>query len=338
MLFMKIKSYLIDKVYLFLFFIILNMIQLFFLFALNAPRDVMIASQILYSFMFIIYLVFDYHRRIPFYKKVDALFQDLDKKYLLNDMIDEPNFLEGKFFYHFMEDMNRYMANNIETFAHQEKEYQEYVNLWSHEIKTPLAASHLIIENHPSDITKSIAEELHQIDYYLEQILYYAKSTNIEKDYIIQAFDLLTCVQNVIKRHQKIFFYKHIHLHLEVASLPIVSDEKWITFILYQLLDNALKYTNEQGRIEIISKEHKENIEIMIKDNGIGIASQDLIRIFEKGFTGYKGRGHNKSTGMGLYLCKLLCNKLYIGLYIKSIEGQGTTISLIIPKNSMFAL
>lgn len=195
----------------------------------------------------------------------------------------------------------------------------------------------MIIENNKSEITERIDEELDKIENYIEQALFYARSHTVEKDYYIKKIKLKEIVNESIKKNKNILIEEKVILNLYDLENEVNTDSKWIIFILSQVIQNSVKYKKKDSnlKIDIYSKKQKENVVLYLKDNGIGIKKGEVERIFEKGFTGTNGRYCNKkSTGIGLYLCKSLCEKLGILISGTSIENEGTEISLIFPKNS----
>lgn len=194
----------------------------------------------------------------------------------------------------------------------------------------------MIVENNKSEITESINEELDKIDNYTEQALFYARSNTVEKDYYIKKVNLKELVNSVVIRNKKSLIQNNIGVEINGLEINVYSDVKWCAFILNQLIQNAIKYSKDDNRkIEIYAKENKDNVILYIKDNGIGIKASEVSRVFEKGFTGENGRRKGqKATGIGLYLCKKLCDKLSLGLELKSEENVSTEVSLTFPKNS----
>ena len=214
------------------------------------------------------------------------------------------------------------------------EDYKEYIELWIHEIKIPIATSKMIIENNKNEITKSIYEELDKIENYTEQALFYARSNTANKDYIIKKTNLEKIVNNVILKNKAELIHKKIQLDIHDINVEVKTDSKWVIFILNQIINNSIKYKkqNENLKIEIFTKKQKESICLYIKDNGMGIKKGEITRVFEKGFTGSNGRILNKkSTGIGLYLCKKLCDKLGMAIELNSEENVGIEIKLIFP-------
>lgn len=284
-------------------------------------------------------LLVEYLRRRSFYQNLQRMLHDLNQKYLLAEILEEPDFLDGQILYETLHDVNKNMLEHVNIYRQREEEYRNYIEMWVHEIKTPLAAGKLIISNNENDVTKSIEEELDKVESFVEQALFYARSTTLEKDYIIKELVLSSVINKVLKKHSKSFIYRKIQLETSGLEEVVYSDSKWLEFIVDQIISNALKYTAEKtGKIRIYTKKQEQHVSLYIEDNGIGIALEDLNRVFEKGFTGKNGRKNEKATGMGLYLCKLLCDKLYLDLHISSNEGMGTTLWINFPISSMMLL
>ncbi len=217
------------------------------------------------------------------------------------------------------------------------EDYKEYIELWIHEIKLPIATSKMIIENNKNKTTKKIEEELEKVENYIEQALFYARSNTVEKDYFIKKVPLKEMVNESIKKNKNALIQEKIAINIHEIDLEVRTDNKWVVFILNQIIQNSVKYRNQDrnSQIEIYAKSGKEKVMLFIKDNGIGMKKGEITRVFEKGFTGTNGRLlSKKSTGIGLYLCKKLCNKLGMGIELESAEGEGTEICLIFPQNS----
>ena len=201
----------------------------------------------------------------------------------------------------------------------------DYYTKWVHQIKTPIAGLKLIIQNDYPD--KKMLVELLKIEQYVNMALQYVRLDSIHHDLSFQKVSLDHLVSQEIKKQSLFFFQKNLKVDYQIKDLQILTDEKWSGFVIEQVLSNALKYTKE-GSITF----YNEGEKLYIQDSGIGIKESDLPRVFEKGFTGQNGRTGKNSTGIGLYLCKRLCDKLGIGLTAYS-ENRGTTISLIFQMN-----
>ncbi|WP_230203699.1 sensor histidine kinase [Bacillus massiliigorillae] len=281
----------------------------------------------------------EFIRRKKFYDTLQSNLETLDQKYLLSEVIEEPDFLEGQIVYDILKTTDKQMHEHVNRYKNKQTEYREYIEAWVHEIKTPIATSKLMLENQKNEATKGIVEELNKIEDYVEQALYYARSNSAGKDYIVKEFDLKACVSKVIKRNAKSFIHKKIQLQLAELDEVVFSDEKWVEFIVNQILVNAINYSNKsESKIQISTVKQENNLILKIFDNGIGIDEKDIGRVFEKGFTGENGRLYRKSTGMGLYICKTLADKLHLGLTLTSTKDVGTEVHIIFPKSKILLL
>ncbi|KRN04501.1 sensor histidine kinase [Holzapfeliella floricola] len=218
----------------------------------------------------------------------------------------------------------------------RQNDQTEYVDSWVHEIKIPLAALQLLQENIQTQINsnknRQIKTEISQISHLVDQVLYYSRLDNFTQDYLIQRYRLKKIVNQVALENMTTFLEKHIQFEIEGEDTPILTDQKWLAYILTQLFSNALKYTPDNGSIKAkIIQDHKVTI-LQITDTGVGIPKQDISRIFDKGFTGENGRKQDKkSTGLGLYLAQKMAQKLGHELTVSSTPGKGTTFSIQFP-------
>jgi len=197
----------------------------------------------------------------------------------------------------------------------------------------------MIIENNKTTVTKSINEELDKVENYIEQALFYARSNTVEKDYYIKKSNLKEIVNESIKKNKNLLIQEKILLNIHDLDVIINTDSKWIVFILNQIIQNSIKYRKKEDSlsIEIYAVQKKEKVILYINDNGIGIKKGEIARVFEKAFTGTNGRLSNKkSTGIGLYLCKKLCDKLGIKIELNSNENEGTQIRSDISKGELY--
>ncbi|WP_331854385.1 sensor histidine kinase [Terrisporobacter sp.] len=269
-----------------------------------------------------------------YFSNINNILESLDKKYLLPEVLQESNFMVGENINDILKELSRDMHEQVKHYRNIQEEYREYIEMWVHEIKTPIASSKLLIENNTNEVTRKIDTQMDRIENYVEQVLYYSRSDEVGKDYIIKKVGLSKLVKDVIKRNQRDFISKRISLQLGDLDEIIYSDTKWVEFILNQIIGNAIKYSKgKDDKIEIYLKKISSAVVLTIKDHGVGIIERDLNRVFEKGFTGENGRKFGKSTGIGLYLCKKLTDKLGLGLQVQSEENVGTEISIIFPKS-----
>lgn len=216
-----------------------------------------------------------------------------------------------------------------------EERYNEmidYYTMWAHQIKTPIAAMRLNLQNEDSDFSRRLTEDLQRIEQYVEMVLCYLRLDSNSSDYVIREYDIDGIVRQGIKKFASQFIRRKIKLDYRPSDLKVVTDEKWLLFVIEQVLSNSLKYT-KQGSISVFVN---DNQELCIKDTGIGIAPEDLPRIFENGYTGYNGRNDKKASGIGLYLCKRICKNLGHEITASSVLGEGTTIKINLNQKKIF--
>lgn len=287
----------------------------------------------------VISMIIEFYKKARYYNEIKETLEELDRKFLLSSILEKTDFLEGQIFYNVMKDVNKSMNDEIAKYKRFNREYREYIEMWVHEIKTPIASSNLIFENNKNDITKSLAEEMNKIDGYVEQALYYAKSNSVEKDYIILGTSLKEIVNSVIRKNSKVLINKRIKIEIFEDDFVVYVDKKWMEFIINQIINNSIKYMDKGTKVLKITAQNSENrVALTIEDNGIGMNEKDVSKAFEKGFTGENGRRFSKSTGIGLYLCKKLCDKLALGISIFSLQGKGTKVQIVFPKSEMMLL
>ena len=311
-----------------------------FLMAYNVGIFIKIYIPLIIMGLYMISIIIEYFKRKKFYDNLLKMLEELDEKYLITEIIKNPNFLEGKIFKNTLEQIDKSMLENVNKYKYMTEDYKEYIELWIHEIKIPISASKMVIENNKNAITKSIDEELDKVENYIEQALFYARSNTVEKDYYIRKVFLKEIVTESIKKNKSSLIQEKISIDIHDLDIEVNTDNKWIVFILNQIIQNSIKYRKKENSvIEIYANQGKENVILYIKDNGIGIKQGEITRVFEKGFTGTNGRLSNKkSTGIGLYLCKKLCNKLGIGIELNSVQNEGTKVKLVFPKDSYIEL
>lgn len=280
-----------------------------------------------------IYMFLEFIKFNRYLKNLTDTVEGLDKKYLLSEVIKEPRFQEERIITEVLKECNKSMHENVKHYRDDQMEYREYIETWVHEIKTPIASTKLILENDDSNLSSRINYEMKRVEGFIEQVLYYARSSDVSKDYIIKEFSLRDVVMKAVKSNSRDFINKNIKLNIKAIEGSIFSDAKWVEFIINQVIINAVKFSiANKGKVSIFSKINENNIVLTIEDNGVGISEKDIDRVFEKGFTGENGRKFGKSTGIGLYLCKKLCDKLGIGINLTSKEGLGTKVNIVFPQ------
>lgn len=330
---MKIIDYIRDKGLFLAINLMIFMIISFLMYSLNVALVIIFLLFCVWFLPLLTYMLIEYIKFRKYFNTVENILENLDKKYLLPEVLNEPDFIEGEEINYIFKVLSRDMHENVKYYKNMQEEYREYIEMWVHEIKTPIASTKLLIENNTNEITRKIDTQMDKIENFVEQVLYYSRSDEVGKDYIIKKTELSQVVKSVVKKNQRDFIGKRISLQLGNLDEIIYSDAKWIEFILNQIVGNAIKYSKgQEDKIKIESKILANSIVLTIEDNGVGINERDLNRVFEKGFTGENGRKFGKSTGIGLYLCKKLCDKMGLGLSIESKENKGTKVTVIFPQ------
>jgi signal transduction histidine kinase len=220
-------------------------------------------------------------------------------------------------------------TRRTEIIYEKDKAYRDmldYYTVWAHQIKTPIAAMRLLLQSQQSEANSELLDQLFKVEQYVEMVLQYLRMENMSSDLLFRRCSLDDIVKQAVRKYSKSFIRKKLRLNYEALDRIVLTDEKWLTFVLEQILSNALKYTH-QGEISIYMDSSLPDT-LVIEDTGIGIEGEDLPRIFEKGFTGYNGRTDKKSTGIGLYLCKQILNKLSHIIVVESEVGRGTKVKI----------
>ena len=323
---MKLIKYLLDKIPQIIISIMGFTITIFMLNAFKVESTLKIAITIIFFIVCIFNIGIDYFRKYKFYQSLSNTLDVLDKKYLILEMINKPNFYEGEIFYQTLYDINKSMIENVKEYNLSIIDFKEYVEMWIHEVKIPISSLTLLIHNNQEKIDKRYVEQIRKLDNYIDQILYYVRSENAEKDYIIKEKSLQEIIKNVALKNKDDLLASKVKLDVNV--------------ILNQIINNSIKYkrNNVESYIKIIAKEDKEKTYLSIYDNGIGIPKKDIPRVFEKSFTGENGRIIAKSTGMGLYIVKKLCDKLGHKINIESKKKEYTKITIIFYKNDFYKI
>ncbi len=299
----------------------------------EVPINIIFILFLIWFGPLITYMFLEFIKYNRYLKNLTHTIDGLDKKYLLSEVINEPRFQEERIINEVLKECNKSMHENVKYYKDEQIEYREYIETWVHEIKTPIASAKLILENDDSNLSSRINYEMKRVEGFIEQVLYYARSSDVSKDYIIKKFSLRNVVMKAVKNNSRDFINRNIKLNIKEVEGTIFSDAKWVEFIINQIIINAVKFSiPNKGEVSIFSKINENNIILTIEDNGVGISEKDIDRVFEKGFTGENGRKFGKSTGIGLYLCKKLCDKLGIGISLISKEGLGTKVNIVFPQ------
>lgn len=208
----------------------------------------------------------------------------------------------------------------------------EYYTIWAHQIKTPIASMRLTLQNEDTALSRRVSEDLFRIEQYVEMVLMFLRLDSNSTDYVIQKYDLDSIVKQAVRKFSLQFIQKKIKLVYEPVNIQVVTDEKWLLFVIEQVLSNAVKYTPSGGSVTITAE---QPMTLCIQDTGIGIAPEDLPRIFEKGYTGYNGRNHKKASGIGLYLSKRICRNLGHKILVNSSPDSGTAVRIYLERKQL---
>ena len=334
---MRFRDYIKEKMVLIIGTILALVSVEILLLAYNISILIRVYCAFIIIFILVLAILIEYKKKKDYYNELIKNMEDLKEKYLISEIIKTPNFIEGKILKDILQDTGKSMLENVNYYKNIQEDYKEYIELWIHEVKIPIATSKMIIENNKNEVTKSIDEELDKVENYTEQALFYARSNAVEKDYIINKTNLKEIVNGAILKNKTTLLNEKTSMELSnLKDEEVYTDSKWAVFIVNQIIQNAIKYSKKENKkIEISSQEKNDKVILYIKDNGIGIKKGEITRVFERGFTGENGRIiGQKSTGIGLYLCKKLCDRLRLGIELNSEKDKGPEVRIIFPKNS----
>lgn len=337
---MKLSSYLKDKVYA-IILTLLSIIIIYLIFtAFKIKIDVIISGIIIFLSSNIILLLIDYFRKKKFYNRLSSNVEQLDKAYLVLETLEKPEFYEGKLLYQILYEINKSMLENVNKIDKNRKDFKEYVEMWIHEVKIPLASLILTINNHKNEINPKIKSQIKRLEDYVDQVLYYVRSENAEKDYLIKKVDLGNTIKNIGLKNMDDLLENNIEFIVEKIGVSVMSDSKWLEFILGQIINNSIKYRRniKNSYIKILVKEEKTKVVLIIEDNGIGIKESDIKQVFDKSFTGENGRVRSKSTGIGLYIAKNMCEKLGHKISLESTLNKYTRVYITFAKNDFYEI
>lgn len=290
----------------------------------HAPADGVIYALILCGFAGIIAFIFSYRQFVNLHRR----FSDI----LSLDTIEAPMLPEAKKLPEADYDaLCRTLIHRLEKAASDSaaarQDMTDYYTMWMHQIKTPIFAMHLLLSDGTSDKDKEISSELFKIEQYVSMALNYLRLDSGKNDLVLKPYRLDALIRQSIRKFAPLFIRKKLAINYTPTNVSVLTDDKWLTFILEQLLSNAVKYTAE-GSVSIYME---NDITLVIEDTGIGIAPEDLPRIFEKGYTGYNGRTDKKASGLGLYLCRQTADMLSHTLCIESEPDRGTRVLIGFP-------
>ena len=270
-----------------------------------------------------------------FYQQLDLFCDSPENARYLSSILDEPRTLEGSIAYRALAVQGKAASDELAARSRDMKEYRNYIELWVHEAKTPIASAQLALSNlHGPEINK-VRGDLDRIESRVEQALYYARSATLSEDFSIEELNLAAIARKACRQRSRTLIGAGVSLEFAIDDeLKVLTDAKWTDFIIGQVLENSAKYGAKTIRFESTVKDAGTKdgcIELAIGDDGNGIPAADVPRVFDRGFTGSRGRTHHKATGMGLYLAAVACERMGLGLRVSSEEGTGTTITLTFP-------
>lgn len=302
----------------------------FVFFLYNLPSDALNYGFLLVLVIAGISYMIDF---FSFYKKHHALCQiEKNMEDALLDLPEPDTLIENDYqdLLEKLEEIRRKLKSEEIIFK---QEMQDYYGMWVHQIKTPISAMRMLLQTMEDEYPeekklRELKAELFRIEQYVEMVLTYLRMEDMASDLKLESYSLDELIRASIRKYSQMFILKKIRLEYKTLNQMVITDKKWLCFVIEQILSNALKYTEKGGTIQIFTKQESNQLWLVIEDNGIGIWEEDLPRVFERGFTGYNGRADKKSTGIGLYLCKKVMGRLRHQIRIESKVGVGTQVFL----------
>jgi len=317
----------------------MSCIHLLYMYLIGARKQDVVYAAVLDAMIIIITVLAGF---LGYSSKVKALSNALERP--VEEQAQLPEATDDvEMLYHRMLENQSIARNESESSAAiRQSQMRDYYSMWVHQIKTPISAMKLLLEAEReelgqlmcddeqsqcllSDNMDSFEDELFRIEEYVSMALQYQRVSSTENDFVLEKVSVDGVIRDAIKKYAKIMIRRHIGMNYSGTVQEVYTDGKWLAFILEQLLSNAIKYT-PQGVVTIETAEEKDRFFITIKDTGIGIKAEDLPRVFEKGYTGYNGHADKKATGIGLYLCRQMADKLGHTIRMESEIGKGTKV------------
>ena len=335
---MKLSRYLKDKLYFIILFITFLSLIILLLVGFKVSLELIIVIISLLVIFAILVLIIEYLKKRIFYNEFINIVDKLDKKYLVIEMLNPPNFQEGEILYNKLYGINKSMLENIKNYEISMNDFKDYIEMWIHEVKIPLSSLVLMIHNNKNNISSKMVDQVNRLDNYVDQVLFYVRAENAEKDYLIKKTYLNKVINKIALKNKDYILENNIDFNVLNCEKKVLTDSKWLEFIIDQIINNSIKYKREiaSSFIKIYTEENNEEIRLIIYDNGIGIDAKDLPRVFDKTYTGTNGRLKSKSTGMGLYIAKNLCEKLGHKIAIESKVNEYTKVIITFNKESIY--
>ncbi len=322
-----------------LMIVTMSCIHLLYMYLIGARKQDLVYAAVLDAILLLITVLVGFFRYSSKVKALsNALKRPVEEQAQLPEAADDVEML----YHRLLENQSIARSESESSAAIRQSQMRDYYSMWVHQIKTPISAMKLLLEAEReelgqlicddeqsqcllSDNMDSFEDELFRIEEYVSMALQYQRVSSTENDFVLEKVSVDGVIRDTIKKYAKIMIRRHIGMNYSGTVQEVYTDGKWLAFILEQLLSNAIKYT-PQGVVTIETAEEKDRFFITIKDTGIGIKAEDLPRVFEKGYTGYNGHADKKATGIGLYLCRQMADKLGHTIRMESEIGKGTKV------------
>lgn len=324
-----------------LMIVTMSCIHLLYMYLIGARKQDLVYVAVLDAILLLITVLVGFFRYSSKVKALsDALKRPVEEQAQLPEATDDVEIL----YHRLLENQSIARSESESSAAIRQSQMRDYYSMWVHQIKTPISAMKLLLEaereelgllicdeeqqaslKELSDNVASFEDELFRIEEYVSMALQYQRVSSTENDFVLEKVSVDGVIRDTIKKYAKIMIRRHIGINYSGTGQVVYTDGKWLAFMLEQILSNAIKYT-PQGVVTIETAEEKDRFFITIKDTGIGIKAEDLPRVFEKGYTGYNGHADKKATGIGLYLCRQMADKLGHTIRMESEIGKGTKV------------
>lgn len=345
---MRFATFLKDKVMLLILHVSCMCILAGFLAATGYQKGNILLVLIFWALILCMWMTVTYLQRRKFFGEANEILDKMDQRYLLGELLPNSYRLEDKLYREMIRRSNKSVIERIRQIEDEQRDYQEYMESWVHEVKAPITSISLLCENRrrrnlatdksraesgalsDREIFQTISLENQKIENDVDMVLYLARGQAVYKDYLIRETNLQEVVCEVLEKNRLLLIQNQVSAEIECEE-TVYTDRKWLAFVINQMILNSVKYRSEDPVLHVYTERTGNGVILTIEDNGVGIRCEELGRIFEKGFTGSNGRSRERSTGMGLYLCRKLCDKLGIGLRAESEYGKGTCLILDFP-------
>lgn len=303
-----------------LFFVLFTVISYIVLALYDCDAEAVLYASGLCALIGLAGIIYGFLRFRKRQREINKIIDDLP---VMAERLPAPDNAAEEMLHRVISRLHEISGEKINEISGIRKDSEDYFTVWVHQIKTPISAMQMILQNEDTDISRELSAELFRIEQYAEMALHYIRLDSGSSDLVLQEYDLDDILKQAVHRYAPLFIRRKIQLKYKSANASVLTDKKWLVFVVEQLLSNAVKYTVKGG----VTLKFENDI-LTVSDTGIGISADDLPRIFEKGYTGLSGRGDRKSTGLGLYLCKKVCDKLGHRIYAESEVNRGTAIHL----------